>query len=67
MLVLEGILNVVVIKDVRDKCEQNAICEWGFYWQCHTLCIVIHYSSEKGLIKVKFPESKIHEEMLFLL
>ncbi|EUB59716.1 Adenosylhomocysteinase A [Echinococcus granulosus] len=62
---------VVFIKDVRDKCEQNEICEWGFYWRCHKLksidCIAIHYSSEKRLIKVEFPESKIHEEMLFLL
>ncbi|BHF68308.1 BTB/POZ domain-containing adapter for CUL3-mediated RhoA degradation protein 3 [Sparganum proliferum] len=62
---------VLFIKDVRDKCEQNEICEWGFYWRSQKLksidCIAIHYSSEKRLIKVEFPESRIHEEMLFLL
>ncbi|KAL3311125.1 BTB/POZ domain-containing adapter for CUL3-mediated RhoA degradation protein 2, partial [Cichlidogyrus casuarinus] len=63
--------SVVFVKDVRVKAEQNEICEWGFYFRGYRLksidCIAIHYSSDKRLIKVEFPESRIHEEMLFLL
>ncbi|KAF7233095.1 hypothetical protein EG68_10566 [Paragonimus skrjabini miyazakii] len=62
---------VLFVKDVRDKSEQNEICEWSYYCRGHRLksidCIAIHYSSEKRLIKVEFPESRIHEEMLSLL
>ncbi|GAA50947.1 BTB/POZ domain-containing adapter for CUL3-mediated RhoA degradation protein [Clonorchis sinensis] len=62
---------VLFVKDVRDKSEQNEICEWSYYYRGHRLksidCIAIHYSSEKRLIKVEFPESRIHEEMLSLL
>lgn len=47
---------VLFVKDVRDKSEQNEICEWSYYCRGHRLksidCIAIHYSSEKRLIKV---------------
>ncbi|CAH8587813.1 unnamed protein product [Schistosoma turkestanicum] len=54
---------VLFVKDVRDKSEQNEICEWSYYCRGHRLrsidCIAIHYSSEKRLIKVSDASYKI--------